>query len=284
MTSGMTWVILDGELLPVEEARIPVTSQGVLYGRGVFETFRASPLRPVYRLGRHLARLAAGAETLGLTMPRSTEGVAEAVDRLLERSGIEDARVRITLAARGGAPSQPLVFMEARRRTDYPERLFTEGASAMVAGVRRNETSPLSRIKSLNCLDNILAREAARASGADEALLLNTAGPVAEGSVTNVFIVRGETLITPPLSDGCLPGVTREAVIEMARKARIKTREASIAVDEVKDADEAFLTNAVAGVLPLVSVDGKKIGAGVPGEATRQLRALYDDAITCSAG
>jgi branched-subunit amino acid aminotransferase/4-amino-4-deoxychorismate lyase len=153
--------------------------------------------------------------------------------------------------------------------------MYEEGASAMVAEIRRNETSPLSRVKSLNYLDNVLARETAQRDGAYDALLLNTTGLLAEASAANVFVVREGALVTPPLQDGPLPGITREAVLEIASEAGIPPTETSVALRDLQTADEAFLTNAVAGVMPLVTVDGAPIADGLPGATTRRLRSLY---------
>ena len=154
--------------------------------------------------------------------------------------------------------------------------------SAAVAPVRRNETSPLSRIKSLNYLGNRLAREEVRRSGLDEALFLNTRGLLAEGSATNIFMVRRGQLLTPPVEDGALPGVTRGAVLDLAAVAGIPVCEASLAMDDLRGAEEAFLTNAVGGVMPLVSVDGLNLGSGRPGGVALRLRELYEKAAEAS--
>jgi len=249
---------------------------GLLFGHGLFETFRARRGK-VYLLERHLARLQAGAQTLGIELPAALADLEGIVRQLAALCGLDYARVRLTLTA-GPETGGPTLLLQARPAADYPTRLYEEGASAIVAAVRRNETSPLSRVKSLNCLDNLLARSAARGAGAEEALLLNTRGDIVEGSASNLLLIREGELLTPPVDDGALPGVTRSALLELAEQAGLGAREASLTVDDLLGADEAVLTNAVAGVLPLVSVDGKPIGAGAPGEATRRLRALYNDA------
>ncbi|OGO52138.1 MAG: hypothetical protein A2148_12580 [Chloroflexi bacterium RBG_16_68_14] len=288
----MTWVYLDGVFVDAGQARVAAGDAGLLYGRGLFETFRARRGR-VYLLERHLARLEAGAGTLGIELPAALGGLWDIVRELAERCGLDDARVRLTLTAgpstlrlrsvqaglrtspEGGRPT---LLLQARPATDYPERMYQQGASAIIVPVRRNETSPLSRVKSLNYLDNLLAREQARSAGADEALFLNTQGRLADGSASNVFLVKGGELLTPPVEDGALPGVTRGALLELAKGAGLGSREATLVSDDLLGADEAFLTNAVAGVLPLVSVDGVPVSSGAPGEATRRLRALYEAA------
>ena len=270
------WVYLDGVFALAGEARVAASDAGLLYGRGLFETFRTRR-GAVYLLQRHLARLEAGARTLGIELPAALGGLGDIVRELSDRCRLDDARMRLTLTA-GPAGGRPALLIQAQPVTNYPERVYEQGASAIIVPVRRNETSPLSRIKSLSCLDNILAREQARRAGADEALLLNTRGLLAEGSASNVFVLSGGELLTPPVEDGALPGITRGAVLELAEEAGIPARQASLSYDKLRAADEAFLTNALAGVLPLVSVDGVAVSSGVPGEATRRLRALYEAA------
>jgi branched-subunit amino acid aminotransferase/4-amino-4-deoxychorismate lyase len=272
----MTWVYLNGAFVTAEEARLPASDAGLLYGRGLFETFRARR-GSVYLLERHLARLRAGACTLGIEPPEGLKQLPAVVRELAERCGLDDARMRLTLTA-GAEDGRPSLLVQARPATDYPKEAYERGVRAAVAAARRNETSPLARIKSLNYLDNLLAREEGRRSGADEALLLNMRGLLAEASTANLFIVHDGELTTPPVSDGALPGITRGAVLELARGAGIAARESSLTLDALHQASEAFLTNAVAGVLPLVSVDGRKVGSGEPGEVTRRVRLLYETA------
>lgn len=271
----MSWVCLNGSIVPVSEARIAASDGGLLFGRGVFETFRATSDQKIFRMEKHIARLHAGATVLGIQPPPALANAEESVGSLLQRCGLGDARVRLTLTA-GSDDAPPSVLIQARPATDYPEAMYELGVTAVIARVRRNETSPLSRIKSLNCLDNVLAREEARSGGAAEALLLNTRGTLAEGSFSNVFTVFGGEIRTPPVDDGALPGVTRDAVMELAREMGVRVVEAPIAPGELLQADEVFVTNAVAGVLPVRMIDGAAIGAGQPGEVTRSLGAELD--------
>ena len=274
----MTWAYLDGSYLPAAEARLAAADAGLLYSRGLFETFRARR-GAVYRLEDHLGRLRSGARLLGIVPPDALTGLAEIVRELARRCGIDDARVRLTLTA-GPEGGQPSLLIQVRAAMDYPESLYQRGVSAVVAAVRRNERSPLSRVKSLNYLDNILAREWAQATGADAAILLNTRGLLTEASTSNLFVIREGELLTPPVEDGALPGVTRGAVLELARDAGIAVREKSLTLGDLRMADEAFLTNAVMGVMPLVSVDGARVGDGRPGALTARIRGLYEAATT----
>ncbi len=275
--SDSTWAYQDGMFLPANEARVAADDTGLHHGNGLFETFRARRGR-VYLLDRHVARLRAGADELAITVPADVERLPEIVSELTERCGLSDARVRLTLTA-GPAGGRPTLLLHARPATDYPPVVYTHGVTAVIASIRRNETSPLAHIKSLSYLDNLLAKREALQAGADEALLLNTKGSLAEASIANLFIVLGGDVLTPPIAHGALPGVTRDAVLELAESARIRATEASLMVDDLRHADEAFLTNAIAGVLPLVSVDTQNVGSGEPGELTDRLRALYEAAV-----
>lgn len=275
------WLFLDGDLLRAAGAKVSASDAGLLHGRGLFETFRARRGR-VYRLDAHFQRLQAGAHLLGIRLPLTEDDLRDAVAALAERCAAADARVRLTVTA-GPPGGRPAWVLNLSPDTGYPPELYEGGASALVSAVRRNQTSPLCTVKSLGSLDNTLARESARRSGATEALLLNTAGHLAEGAGTNVFIVSPDgTLLTPPLEDGALPGITRAAVLDLAAQAGIPAREASITLDGLLHAREAFLTNAVAGVLPLVRMDGKELGSGRPGEVTLGLRRMYEEAARLS--
>ena len=274
------WLCVGGQLVCERDATVPATG-GVLYGYGLFETMRACAGR-VFRLDAHEARLRDGARILGLAVPFDAGELRRAVDAVLDRNGLAgvDAAVRLTLEgdpppADDTSPSAARWIVSARALTEYPESLYDRGASAIVSDVRRNETSPLSRLKTLNYLDNLLARRAARAAGADEAILLNTRGEVAEGAASNVFVVRGGTLLTPPIDAGALPGIARATVLELAPSLALEPRESTVTLDALRAADEAFLTNSLMEVLPLTRLDGAPIAAGRPGPIASQLREEY---------
>jgi branched-subunit amino acid aminotransferase/4-amino-4-deoxychorismate lyase len=267
-------VYLNGAYVAADEATLPALDAGTLFGRGVFETFRARQ-GSVYRLDQHLERLRTGAKTLSIALPAALGDLPAIVRELADRCELDDARVRLTLTA-GPEGGEPSLLIQARPAVDYPPEMYEQGATTVVASVRRNETSPLAGLKTLNYLDNMLAREVARSAGADEAIMLNSRGLVADGSAFNVFVVQDGHLRTPTLEDGALPGVTRGAVLALASEAGIAAEEMAVRLDGMRDAEEAFLTNAIAGVMPLVSVDGAKIGDGTPGPLTRRMRELYE--------
>jgi branched-chain amino acid aminotransferase len=273
-------VYLNGRFVPQDEARLPASDSGRLLGLGVFETFRARN-GSVYRLDAHHRRLSAGAAALGIDVPIDLAHLAAVVAEMARRCGLDDARVRLTLTA-GEAEGTPNLLIQARANTDYPPEIYERGISLLLVPQRRNESSPLSRFKAVSYAENILARQQARDAGADEALLLNSRGLVAEGATTNLFAVVEGEVVTPPIEDGAMPGVTREAVLELARASGLRADVRSLGLEQLAAADEVFATNAVAGVLPVVTLDGRTVGSGRPGAITRRLLAAYEAAADAS--
>ena len=260
-------VSLNGELLQVNAARIDPADRGFLLGDGVFETI-AVRRNAVRHLAAHLSRLRAGADLLEIPVPGSDQELADKIGAVLAANGLKDAVVRMTLtrgpAARGLLPSgtiTPTLLIVA-----YPMPAPADPARLIVAkSTRRNEHSPLARIKHTNYLDNVLARQEAAKAGADDAVLLNTAGNVAETSIANVFILVDGYLLTPPVSDGALPGVMRAEAIKLAR-----AEERTVTSEMLMRAAEVFLTNAL-GVRPVTHIDGAAVGDGEPGLITQLL-------------
>ena len=273
----MAWLYLDGELVAAEQAALPALDRGLLFGYGLFETMRSYGGR-VFRLAQHYRRLEMGADVLAIPVPLTLAALEKAADATLARNGLAGARLRLTVTAgpEGGSPS---VLLTAREVTEYPPELRRRGMAAVVSAVRRNETSPLAGVKSLNCLDNLLAREDAKRRGAGEAILLNTRGFIAEGAASNVFLVRDGKLLTPGIEAGALPGITRQAVLELAVAEGLAAEEADLSPGDLAAAAEAFLTGSVMEVMPLVSVDGKPLSAGRPGPLTERLAAGYRDLV-----
>ena len=272
-------VYLNGSLIPRSQASISALDYGFLYGYGLFETMRAYGGR-VFRLDSHLRRLARSAEILGL--PIGTLDLKGAVMDTIQANQLSEARVRITISIGEGGmvpdPStcnRPTVLILAGHYQPYPEQVYQKGFRAVVSSIRRNSGSPLSRLKSANYLESILARQEARAAGVDEALCLNEKGLLAEASMSNIFLVTDGILRTPGQESGILPGITRETVLELASQLGIKPLEHDIGLDELFQAQEAFLTNSLIEVMPLTEIDGKPIGSGRPGSVTKRLLAAY---------
>lgn len=276
-------VYLNGSLLPRNQARISALDYGFLYGFGLFETMRAYNGR-VFRLGSHLRRLAGSAEILGL--PIGALNLEAAVMDTIRANGLGDARIRIAVSIGEGAVApdpgtcnEPTVLVVAEHYQPYPQQVYQKGFRAVVSSIIRNSRSPLARLKSANYLESILARQEARATGADEALCLNEKGFLAEASMSNIFLVGNGALRTPGPESGILPGITRQIVLELARRLGISTLEQDTRQDELFRAEEAFLTNSLIEVMPLTEVDGRHIAAGRPGSITRRLMAAYKELV-----
>ena len=271
----MQWLYLNGRLVRRDAATISVLDPGKVHGRALIETFRSHGGR-VFRLAQHFKRLCAGAPVLGLTIPLTLPDLEAAVADVLARNEAPDARLRLTVSA----GVNPTVILTAAPLTDYPPALYERGMHATIADARRNETSPLSRVKcAAGLLDGVLARERAREAGFDEAIMLNSRGSVAEAAVSNVFVVRKGRLLTPTIESGALPGVTRAAVLELACEAGIEATETTVTLDGLRTSDEAFLTNSVMGVMPLTRLEGAPIGDGDVGQLTEQLSQRYREAV-----
>jgi branched-chain amino acid aminotransferase len=287
-------VYLNGRLIPRFEAKLSPFDHGFLYGYGLFETMRAYNGH-IFRLDSHLTRLRCSAESIGLTHSILTtdegkQSLKAACMATLEANELKDARIRLTVSAGEGdmtpdptTCSNPTVLITARTLAPLPPEKYETGFKAAISFLRRNSQSPLSRLKSTCYMENILARVAARAAGCDEAIFLNEQGYLAEGSTTNVFLVSHGELITPCFESGVLPGITRDAVLEIARASHLKATERWVQLNELIEAQEAFLTNSILELMPLVSVEGRTIGTGKPGKLTRDLlfayRKLVDEAV-----
>jgi branched-subunit amino acid aminotransferase/4-amino-4-deoxychorismate lyase len=200
----------------------------------------------------------------------------------LEANELRNARIRLTVSAGEGdmtpdpstCPS-PTILITAQNLAPLPPEKYETGFKAAVSFLRRNSQSPLSRLKSTCYMENILARMAARATGCDEAIFLNEQGYLAEGSSTNIFLVSNGELITPCFESGVLPGITRDAVLEITRTSNIKATERWVELNELIEAQEAFLTNSILELMPLVSIESRPIGTGKPGKLTRDLLFAY---------
>ncbi len=279
-------VYLNGSLIPRSQAGISVLDYGFLYGFGLFETVRAYEGQ-VFRLDSHLNRLVRSAKILGL--PIGVADLEDAVMATIQANQLGDARIRITVSIGEGSmvpdPStckQPTVLILAGDYHPYPEQIYQKGFRAVVSSIRRNSGSPLSRLKSANYLENMLVKQEARAAGVDEALCLNEKGLLAEASMSNIFLVEDGVLRTPREESGILPGVTRGVVLELASRLGISTLEHDIRLDEIAEAQEAFLTNSLIENMPLTEIAGRHVGSGRPGTVTRRLMADYKKLVLAS--
>jgi len=268
----------DGDLLDRAEAKISVFDHGVLYGDGVFEGIR-SYAGKVFRLQAHVRRLYDSALGIRLTIPMTPEEMAKAVTDTLEANGLQDSYIRVvvtrgvgTLGLDPNRCEHPIVFIICDKIALYPQELYENGLEVITAATMRNHPNALNpRLKSLNYLNNILAKIEAIDAGTLEAVMLNHLGYVAECTGDNLFIVRDEVVFTPPIAAGILEGITRDEIIDIARGLGIAVREENLTRQDLYVADECFLTGSAAEVVPVVRIDKRPIGDGVPGPITKRL-------------
>jgi branched-chain amino acid aminotransferase len=275
-------VYLDGQLLDKEQAKLSVYDHGLLYGDGVFEGIRVYNKR-VFLLAEHVDRLYESALAIRLEIPISRAEMTQAVEDTVAANKITDGYVRLVVTRGAGylgldirKTSHPQVIVIADTITLYPEEFYRNGMAIITASTLRNHPGALSpRIKSLNYLNNILAKIEATDAGCQEALMLNHKGEVAECTGDNIFIVKRGVLKTPSTEAGILEGITRNAVIGLARDAGVPVQEVPLLRHDIFAADECFLTGTAAEVIPVVKLDGRQIGDGKPGPVTNDLRARF---------
>ena len=271
-------VYIDGEYLPKEEAKISVFDHGLLYGDGVFEGIRSYKGR-VFKLDEHLQRLYDSAKAIMLEIPISIEEMEEALLETLRRNQLHDAYIRLVVTRGVGDlgldPDKcpvPTIVIIADKIALYPPHLYDDGLEIITVSVRRNYAEAISpRIKSLNYLNNILAKIEGKQAGVEEVLMLNAEGYVVECSGDNIFFVKENIIVTPPTHLGILEGVTRNAVIDLARELGITVEEKVFTRHDLYTAEECFLTGTAAEVIPVVKIDQRIVGNGSPGIVTQKL-------------
>lgn len=277
-------IYLAGQLVDKEQAVVSVFDHGLLYGDGVFEGIRVYSGR-VFLLKAHVERLYESAKAIRLTIPISPEEMTQAVKDTVAANNINDGYVRLIVTRGAGSlgldirrTSNPQTIIIADTITLYPREIYENGMNLITASTIRNHPGALSaRIKSLNYLNNILAKIEGTDAGTVEALMLNHKGEVAECTGDNIFIIKNGVLKTPSADAGILEGITRNAVLDLARNAGIPTQETTLIRHDLYVADEMFLTGTAAEVVPVVSLDGRQIGDGKPGMMTRRLLGLFHE-------
>lgn len=280
-------VYIDGKWLPKSQAKLSVFDHGVLYGDGVFEGIRAYQGH-VFRLEEHLHRLTRSAGLISLKIPLSEKQLGKIVYEALHKNNLKDAYIRL-LVTRGvgdlgldprACPKASIVIISDKLRL-FPEKCYRDGLHAVFAVTRRNIAEALNpTIKSMNYLNNILAKIEANAHNVPEAILLNAEGYVSECTGDNVFFVKGNTVITPPVSAGVLEGVTRNAIIKIIKtQTSLRFAERLFKPKDLLAADEVFFTGTAAEVIPVTVIDKKKIGSGHPGPITNGLVAFFKETI-----
>ena len=275
-------IYIDGEWLPKEAAKVSVFDHGLLYGDGVFEGIRIYNRR-IFRLDAHLDRLYASAQALALTVPLEHAAMRTAVEDAVRRNRQEDGYIRLVVTRGAGdlgidprtCPRPSVIIIVTDIRV-YPRELYAGGVKVITSATRQVSHEAFDpRVKSLNYLKNILAKIDAQRAGAQEAIMLNGAGYIAECTADNLFVVRRKRLLTPSPQDGALEGVTRGAVLELSAEAGLDAAEAHLSRYDVYTADECFLTGTGAELMPVAEVDGRPIANGKPGPITRRLTEAF---------
>jgi branched-chain amino acid aminotransferase len=286
-------VYVNGRISPEEQAVVPVLDHGFLYGEGVYEVCRAYHGQP-FLLDRHLRRLRRSAELIALRVPVTDADLADRISDTMTAAGLlpwrrdtPDAYIRLLLTRGVGeltydpaACPEPTLVILARGYQPPPARVYAEGVGVSIVSVQRNASAALNPlIKSNNLLNNALAMQRALAAGSFEAVMRNARGELAECSQSNLFVVSGGIVKTPPLEAGLLAGITRELVLELCRDLGLPAEESALHDRDLAAADEAFLTSSTREIVPIVRVDASPVGQGAPGPVTRQLLAVFRTAV-----
>ncbi len=283
-------VFLNGELVDQNDAKVSVFDHGLLYGDGVFEGIRAYNGR-VFKLKEHIDRLFYSAKAILLDIPMTADEISRAVVETCQANGIRDGYVRLVVTRGPGTLGlnpfkckNPVVIIIADKIQLYPEQMYRDGMDLITVPTTRNHQNAINpAIKSLNYLNNILAKIEAVNAGYEEAIMLNPAGYVAECTGDNLFIIKGQSMMTPPLEAGALYGITRQTAIDIAVELGLTVTEPNLTRYDLYNADECFLTGTAAEVMPVVKIDGRTIGNGQPGPYTRRIVDRYSD-LTSTTG
>ncbi|MDY6833601.1 MAG: aminotransferase class IV [Chloroflexota bacterium] len=278
----MEVVYLNGSLVPYSQARLSPYDYGFLHGYGLFETMR-SYSGHIFRARQHLERLKRSAELIGINLESSIPALEAALYQTIQANNLDNARIRLTVSIGEGSIvpnisscASPTTFISASR---FVSQTNHTGSKAIVSNIRRNSQSPLCHIKSLNGMDNILARNEANSMGADQAILLNEQGYIAESHSSNIFFVFKGSLITPDRDSGILPGITRDVVLELSQALGIEVIERKIGLNEAIKADEIFITNSIVEIEAVSHISGRRIASGRIGETTNRLIKAYSSLV-----
>lgn len=277
------YVYLNDRLVPRSEAVVSVFDHGFLYGDGVYETMRAYD-SVIFMFDEHLSRLYRSASIIGLTIPGEISQLKTAIYETLNANSLKNAYIRLTIS-RGEGPvgldpdlcKKPTLVIIAEEMRDYPKGFYESGIKVIIPTTRRNLRDALNpQIKSLNFLNNILAKVEAKEKDAYEAIMLNSSGHIAEGTISNVFFFKDGTLCTPSIDCGCLDGITRGVVLDLAVREGLVVREGEFTRDDIYGASEVFITNTTIEVMPVCEVDDVRYRVG---DTSRLLRRIYRDEV-----
>lgn len=275
-------VYIDGNLVPKSQAKISVFDHGFLYGDGVFESILVTD-GVAFKLKEHIERLYESAKALCINIPINKEEMIKTIVEVVRANGFKDAYIRVIVTRGVGDLGldprkcfRPTIVIIVDKIKLYGDEAWSGGLTAIISSVRRDRVDATTHeIKSMNYLNNILAKLEANAVGADEAIMLDDRGFVAEGTADNVFIVKNCVIYTPPRTSGILPGITRARVMRLAEELGYKVVERDITPAELLTADEIFLTGTAASIVPVVKISGRVVGNGKPGPITRKLAEKF---------
>ena len=274
-------IYLNNKLVPKAKAKISVFDHGFLYGDGIYETLRAYK-GVVFMVDEHIERLFRSASMIGLKIPKTHEGIKSAIYKTIRKNGHKDAYIRISIS-RGAGPigldpelcAKPTIVIISNLFKEYPRKYYQQGVKICIANVRRNFKHALNpKIKSLNFLNNILAKIESKNRGAFEAIMLNYKDYITEGTITNIFFIKNNILYTPETDVGILDGITRKIILGTAKGMGIKTKEGKFKRNDIYSAKEIFISNTTMEVMPVTEIDNIKIGT-TAGKITRKLHSAY---------
>ncbi|MBN1765885.1 MAG: aminotransferase class IV [Sedimentisphaerales bacterium] len=274
------YVYLNDSLVDTQQARVSVHDGGLLHAVGLFETMRSYE-GVVFQLDDHLERLFKSAAALNLSIARTREEICAAVTELLEANDLQDARLRLTLTrgniqkATEESPPVSTLIITATRMAAYAPELYRYGMTVIISPYKQNPDDPLAGHKTINYFARLIALQQAQMKKAGEALWFSTTNRLAEGCISNVFLVKNEVLLTPPPATPVLEGITRNVVMELARENAIECREEELVIKDLLDASEVILTNSIMEVMPVCRVEAHKVGQEKPGPFYQRLHELY---------
>lgn len=249
-------IFLNNGFLPLQEGKVSVSSPGFLHGLGLFETMRANQGEIAY-LDKHLERIKYSSKFIQLPFDYSIEKLKKIIKQAVRINGFKDAYLRLTISK---AECGVDVLVVVKKYHPYSVQKYKRGFSVKISSLRQDENSLLARIKTTNRILYETSFKEAKNKGFDEAFILNNRGYITEASRSNIFLVQGKEIFTPSLECGCLAGITRQAILSLAKKNKLKVYESSLTIQDLLGADEAFLTNSLIGIMPLASIEKNKIG------------------------
>lgn len=281
MMQNTKFIFLNGKIIPNTDGYISSDDRGFLFGDGIFETLRSYNGKP-FKLTEHLQRMRSSAEKLSISFEYTNAEISESIKELIGKNNVQDAYIRITLSRGAGKNGlginenlKSTMLIQAKSFTPYERRLYDEGIPLIVSRHRRSASCPISSHKTTNLLTSILLKEEAKRMSANEVVVINTDGYVAECVVSNIFMVNNGSVVTPSPDTNILPGITRKTVLDICRNSGIPAREECFKIETLIKAKEVFITNSLMEIMPVSRIDDFKIGNTIPGKITKQIMSAY---------